>query len=386
MSATYMPHGAISRSSWRAPRTLLVVGLVALASGSAAAQGVDAQAGVGALFERYTFGAPVQVDLEKISLLTIPVTARVALSPKLELGVNGAFATATRSRRGGQTTTLSGLVDTDIHLSYQLAGDRIRLTATAVAPTGKSKLTADEMEVAGLIASDLLPFAISNWGEGGGVGLSAAVTLPVSDDTKLGVSGGYLVGRSYEPLSANTFAYRPGNQLQARASIDQMIGITAKASLQVTYLHYAQDQTAGTNFYQAGDRLQALGSVAFAAGGDAKGIAYVGYLQRKLGKFTSVVDFTPAQNLVYVGTGVRQPYGQLTLVPSIDARFLSSDQGVGQGRNVSAGLSAELPMGDLQVVPQLRGRFGKLMIRTGQESTFKGFELGLGIRHQAVSR
>jgi len=367
-------------------RHALVVAALALGGSTAAAQSNTASAGAGVLFQQYTFATPADIDLEKVSLLTIPISASVALTPKLELGVNGAFATATRVRGGGQSTSISGPVDTDIHLSYRMANDRIRLTAVAVVPTGKSKLTADEMEVAGLIASDLLPFAISNWGEGGGVGLNAAVTVPVADATTLGLSAGYLVGHSYEPLNANTFAYRPGNELQARASIERMIGVTAKASVHLAYLHYAQDQTAGTNFYQAGDRLQALGSVAYAAGGDATGITYVGYLQRKLGTFTNVIDFTPAQSFVYAGTGIRQPFRRLTVVPSVDVRYLTSDQGVGQGTNVSLGVSAEMPVGELQVVPQLRGRFGNLMIRTGQESRFKGLEIGLGIRRQGAVR
>jgi hypothetical protein len=361
-------------------RTLLAAGLVALGAHRASAQTIDAQGGIGVLFESYTFRAPVQVDLEKVSLLTVPFTARAALSRSLELGVNGAFASATRGRGGGQSTTISGPTDTDIHLSYRMAGDRIRLTATALAPTGKSKLTADEMEVAGLVAADLLPFAISNWGEGGGLGLSAAAAVPVTDETSVGLSAGYLVGRSYEPLSAATYAYRPGNQLQVRASADRSFGITAKASLQLAYLHLNQDQTAGANFYQAGDRLQVVGSVAFASGPQSTGVVYVGYLQRKLGQFTNVVDVTPAQNLVYAGAGFRQPMGRITLVPSLDARLLSGEQGIGHGRNISAGLSAELPAGGVALVPLLRARFGKLIIRTGRESTFTGFELGLSIR------
>lgn len=372
--------------SKRLGRPLLAATLFALVAGKVSAQVSDAQAGAGALFETYKFNAPTLVDLEKVSLFTVPVMARATLSPNIEVGVNGAFASATRTRRGGQSTTISGLTDTDVHLTYRLSGDRLRLTATGYVPTGKTQLTGDQMELTGLVASDLLPFAISNWGSGGGIGLSAALAAPVTDETTVGLSAGYVVGRAYEPLSTGKFAYRPGNQLQVRGSLDRMVGITAKASLQVTYAHYTQDQSVGTNFYQTGDRLQALGSVAFAAGPQSTGVVYLGYLQRQVGKFTSVVDVTPAQHLLYAGGGVRQPMGRLTLVPQLDIRLLGSEDGVGQGRNISVGLGAEVPFESVEVVPLARARFGKLVIRTLQESTFTGFELGLSIRHRGGIR
>ncbi|MEO8564368.1 MAG: hypothetical protein ABI601_20000 [bacterium] len=370
----------------RLRRTLVAASLVMLAAGTASAQATDAQAGAGVLFETYKFAAPTLVDLEKVSLVTVPVTASVALSPKIEFGVNGAFASATRTRRGGQSTTISGLTDTDVHLGYRLSGGRVLLTATGYVPTGKTQLTGDQMELTGLIASDLLPFAISNWGSGGGIGLSAALAAPVTNETTVGLSAGYVVGRAYEPLSTGKFAYRPGNQLLVRGSIDRLIGITARTSLQVTYAHFNQDQTIGTNFYQTGDRLQAVGSVAFAAGPQRTGVVYLGFLQRQVGKFTSVVDVTPAQHLLYAGAGVRQPMGRLTLVPSLDVRLLGSEDGVGQGRNISVGVGAEVPFESIEVVPMARARFGKLVIRTLQESTFTGFELGLSIRHRAIFR
>jgi hypothetical protein len=236
------------------------------------------------------------------------------------------------------------------------------------------------MDVMGVLAADVLPFAISNWGSGGGLGVSASAALPVSEATTLGVSAGYVVARAYEPLSASTFSYRPGNQLHVRAAADRLFGASAKGSLQLTYLHFSQDQNAGTNFYQSGDRLQALGSLAFAAGARGTGLLYAGYLQRHLGQYTDAARVTPALDLVYAGTGFRQPVGGVILVPTLDVRLLGSDGGVGQGHTVSAGVGAELPMGGYQLVPLARARFGRLTVRTAQESAFTGFEFGLTIR------
>jgi hypothetical protein len=216
--------------------------------------------------------------------------------------------------------------------------------------------------------------------------MSAALALPVSDASTIGISGGYVMARSYEPLAATSFAYRPGNQMQMRAAADRTFGSSAKASLQLSYLHFGQDQTAGSNFYQTGDRLQAVGSLAFAAGDRGTGLLYVGYLQRQEGKYTSVVQVTPAQNLVYAGTGFRQRVGGVVLVPTLDVRVLGNDAGIEQGRTISAGIGLEVPAGNFELLPLARARFGHLTVRTAQESDFTGLELGLSIRNRSFSR
>jgi hypothetical protein len=367
-------------------RWVLGLSCGALAASGAAAQVSDPSAGAGVLMESYTFRSPAQVDVQKVSLLTVPISVRMFLAPQLEFGMNGAYASGSLTRQDGEAATVSGLTDTDIRLTYATAGDRLRVSGVALVPTGKSKLTAAEMDVMGVLAADLLPFAISNWGSGGGLGLSAAVALPVSDASNLGVSAGYVVARAYEPLSATTFAYRPGNQLQARAAADRTFSTSAKASLQLSYVHFSQDQNAGTNFYQSGDRLQAVGSVAFAAGARGTGLVYAGYLQRQQGQYTSVVQVTPAQNLVYAGTGFRQLIGGLVLVPTLDLRVVGNRAGVEQGRTISAGLGLEIPAGGVELLPLARARLGHVTVRTAQESDFTGFELGLSIRTKAYAR
>ena len=353
---------------------------------AATAQVTDPQAGAGVVLESYTFRAPTQTNIDKISLFTVPVVARVNLRPQLDVTVNGAFASATLTRPNGSSTTLAGLTDTEVRLTYAAMGDRVRLSAIALAPTGKSKLTADEMDVMGVIAADLLPFTISNWGSGGGLGVNASVAIPVSEGSTLGISTGFVAARKYEPLSATSFAYRPGNQMHIRAAADRTFGASAKGSLQIAYLHYSQDQNAGVNFYQAGDRLQASSSLAFAAGTNGTGIVYLGYLRRAEGKYTDVVRVTPAQDLVYAGTAFRRSMGGNVLVPSLDVRLLGNESGVDQGRTISAGLGIEIPRGSFELYPQAKARLGRLTMRSSQASDFTGFEIGLTIRSRMLSQ
>jgi hypothetical protein len=354
--------------------------LLACVAASAAAQAPGLRAAAGARIEGYSFRSPDKVDLDRVVLFTVPVSAAVSLTRRVEFGVSGAFAQAELTRADGREYSLSGLTDTELRVTTALADDRVRLGVVALVPTGQEKLTAEEMDVAGVIAADLLPFAISHWGAGGGLGANIAVAIPVAYDMALGVSAGYVVAREFEPVAAESFAYRPGNQLQLRAAVDRSFGAAGKGSLQLIYQQFAHDRTGGSNLYQAGDRLQAVASYAFAAGALGSGVAYLGYLRRQEGSYTEVVQLTPAQDLVYAGTGLRLPLGRAVLQPSVDLRVLGNADGLEQGYALTAGTAVELPVGGVHLIPLARARLGSLTVRQGLSSGYGGAEIGLSVR------
>jgi hypothetical protein len=356
------------------------IAAVLLIAHPAAAQIPELRAGAGVRYEVYSFRAPEDVDLDHIALVTIPLRAGVALARQLELEVSGAFASAEARRADGRDLALSGLTDTELRLTTALARDRVRLGLVALLPTGQTELSADEMDVAGIIAADLLPFAVSHWGSGGGIGMSAAVASPLGYEMSVGLSAGYVVAREFEPVAEESFAYRPGNQLHVRAGLDRNFGRAGKASLQLAYQQYGRDRAAGANLYQTGDRLQVVGSYAFPARAVGNGIVYAGYLRRQGGHFTEVVRFTPAQDLLYAGGGLRLPYQGMILLPSVDARILGNEAGLDQGYTVSSGIGAEIPAGRVLIVPAARFRVGSLTARAGLRSGFSGLDLGLALR------
>lgn len=338
---------------------------------------LNGQTGVG--FEAYSFGSSDDIGVDGITLLAVPLAVRARISDQLEARVSTAYARGTLSRSDGSKSTIAGLTDTEVRLTYAMQGDRLRISAIALAPTGRTELTADEMDVAGVIAADVLPFAISDWGSGGGTGASVAAALPLDDASVVGVSVGYVVALEFEPVAATSFAYRPGNQMHVRAAIDRTFGMAGKASLQLTWQHFAADVSAGSNIYQAGDRLQALASYAFAVGPRTSGIVYAGYLRRGEGRYTEIVQLTPAQDLVYGGTVFRIPVRGAVLTPSLDARVIARDDGTDQGFNVTIGSGIELKLGAALITPSVRARFGRLTVRSDAESGFTGIDIGVAV-------
>jgi hypothetical protein len=198
------------------------------------------------------------------------------------------------------------------------------------------------------------------------------------------VSVGYVVAREFEPLAADDFSYRPGNQLQVRVALDRTFGSSGKAALVLGTQQYDTDEVDGSNLFRTGDRYEATGSYAFAAGARGAGIVYVGYLRREQGDFIDDLVVLPAQDLAFGGIGFETWLGSMRFRPSVDLRVLRRDDGVGQGYTASGGGVLEIPAGVVTLLPTLRGRFGNVLLQEDAESRFTGFEAALGIRFGRV--
>jgi len=361
----------------RAPFVFASLGM-ALA-GPLAAQLASERAGAGVFFERYGFSDAASLGIESVTLLTVPFAVRFDATPAIGLQLSGAWARGSMTPANGQELTMAGLTDTELRATFAFRNQAFVLTAIALLPTGHSQLTDNEAQVAGLIAADVLPFRITNWGTGGGFGASVSAAAPVGSFAA-GVSAGYVVAREFEPLDADqSFVYRPGNQLHITAALDRDVGTTAKASLRLSFQAFATDEANGANLYQAGSRFQATGSYAFAAGARASAIVYAGFLHRAEGQFEVQTDVRPAQDQFLAGGGIRFPLGRGILQPGLDLRLLSGTDDADSGHTIGVGATAEWPVGGATVAPALRARFGSAQ-GSGSESAFTGAEAGLAIR------
>lgn len=331
---------------------------------------------VGAFFETYSFTESQQMDIDRLTLLSLPFGVGVPLGRRVALNISGAWARGELSRPGGQTAEISGLTDTDVRLSAVLGRDVVTVTAILQLPTGVAELDDAEADAAGMFAADVLPFHVTNWGAGGGLGLSTAFARPVGEYA-VGLSVGYVVAREFEPQSAGP-AYRPGDQLHVRAAIDRTFGTSSKGALVLTWQRFGEDQLDSQNLFQTGNRLQALASWAFAAGASGTAIAYAGYLHRADGSYVADNTLVPSRGLMFAGAGARLPAGSTILQPSLDLRLQTGDAATGY--TVGVGGAVELPLGRIRLLPTARGRFGSVQLENGLDSGFTGAELGVAIR------
>jgi hypothetical protein len=336
----------------------------------------------GGFFESYEFLAPEAAGVRRVSLATLPFGARVPIVDRLSAELRGAFARGSMTRDDGTEITLSGLTDTELRANVEVLREILTVSAAVLLPTGQSTQSLEESELAGLVAADLLPFRISNWGSGGGAAAVTTLAVPVGG-FGLGISAGYTVGQEFEPLADDELAYRPGDELRVRMVIDRNIGPSAKASLVLGGQGYRDDELDGRSVFQPGDRYEAIGSVAFRSGGQSSAVIHGGFQHRGQGTLLDETLETPAQDLYSAGVGFRIPRGITTLVPSAEIRIFRRSDGVGQGHLAALGASAEWPLGTVMALPTLRARFGKALLWDGAESSVRGVEIGLGFRYRA---
>lgn len=360
------------------PATLLLAAIVARPAGAAAQEIIGVS---GVFFETFAFGDPEGTGIDNVSLLSVPFGVSAPIIDRLSLDLGTAFARGEMEREDGTEVTLSGLTDTQIRANYEVIPQMFTVSAAVMLPTGQSTQTLEESELAGLVAADLLPFRVSNWGSGGGAGLVSTLTMPVGD-FGIGLSAGYTMGREFEPLDEDELGYRPGSETRLRLAVDRNVGSTAKASLVLGGQIYQDDELGGTSVFTPGDRFEATGSFAFRAGELSSAVAYAGVQHRGEGMLIDQEMSTPAQDLFNLGVGFRIPRGATTFQPTADVRIFRRSDGVDQGHLTSLGATVEWPMGPVVLLPSLRGRFGKALLWDGAESAVRGADLGLGIRYR----
>lgn len=363
--------------------------LLALAAAPARAQGGGGgapwAAAAGVRVEAYTFTRAQRVGIREVSLATVPLAADVSLGQGARLAVRGAFASGRLRRADGTEATLRGPTDTELALTLPLAGSWLALTGTAVLPTGQAELSGDELEVAAVVASDLLPFAVPHWGSGGGLGADVALARRFGA-VGVGAAAGYRGSREYRAFQDGGAAFRPGSETFARLALSGSLG-PVTATLQAGMQRFARDRMRGATLYRSGDRYQLAGSLAFGGGARAGGVLYAGVLHRGAGsRLADPARDLPPQALVQLGAGLRLPVGRGALLPGVDGSALLSRDGAGEGAGMGVGAAAELPAGGVTLVPSARLRVGRVAVAAGARSAFRGVELGLSLRRSSPGR
>ena len=376
------PGGGLVRPSGFARVAVLSTVCVVLGSWSAAA--AEAQMGSptfggGVALETYQFQSKESVELESVTLLSMPFSTGLHLRPDLRLQVSGAYASGRIERADGTSGSIRGLTDTRVQVEAMLGADRLRIAGILELPTGHSRYTVDEADAAGAIAADVLPFEITNWGSGGGFGVHTSVGHQVAG-FGLGASASYFVGREFEVFAGEDASFRPGDQLAIGLAMDRTVRQTAKAALHLQMVNHGDDKLAGSNLYRSGSRYRAMGSYAFPGPRYSSAMVFGGITHRTQGAFLQLAEDMASQNLLTAGVVLRMPLRWGVLIPAADLRVLRSADGLGQGYVSTVGAGAERSVGRMTLVPTLRARVGRVVAFEGERSGLWGLDVGVTAR------
>lgn len=142
-------------------------------------------ASAGATWQRWTL-AEQQNDsngVKSAQQLVVPIEANLALGRRWKMDINGAFTSGSVTF-GGQgtaerTSDLSGPSDIRARLTGSFANDALSLALGINAPTGRTRLTSDELDALRVLAAPAsgMPVPVLGTGFGATVGLIAARTV-----------------------------------------------------------------------------------------------------------------------------------------------------------------------------------------------------------------
>jgi hypothetical protein len=364
----------------------------ALVTWLAGASAVAAQSvGGGVLLQTYTFDDGQTAGVERLRLISLPWAASAPLGSVASVAVDGAWASGEATSASGASATLSGLTDTNVGVTLGVGPDWLVVSADATLATGKKSLSLEESLVAGVVAADLLPFAINTWGGGGGMGGSLAAATQLGA-WGVGFAAGYRLAREFEPLADLALGYRPGDQLQLRIALDRNVGPSTLSAV-VGYQRSSDDQVLEANLFRSGSRLQGNVSVAFPLGLRSSALVHAGVQHRSRGtllldeSLLTAAGDSPSQQLFSVGADLRLPLGRAAaLFPTTELRVFRAEDGASQGWVGTAGVALDVRLAGnstrtrFVLSPTGRLRAGRVIVEEGAESGLFGWEAGLVLR------
>jgi hypothetical protein len=346
-------------------------------AGPLAAQSVfDSNVRAAPQYVQYQLKSPVN---ETISEFATPIFVVVPVSSMLNVDIGTAYTWARVQPRGGsteQTSTISGITDTQIRANLNLGTDFVVLTAGINLPTGRETASQEEQLAAFRIGSDFLAFPISNMGTGFGATAGIAVARPIGD-WNLGFGGSLRQSSSYEPFVDNTGArprFQPGNEYRARVGADHAFG-TGRFAVGLTYSKFGNDDIGGS-IYNTGDRYVLQAGFNNTIGG-ANVLLNAWNLYRRSGTIFTGERIGP-ENIANVLLGVGLSVMRGVLEPSIEARSWTQ-QNLDASLLGTLGLRYTLETGGFAITPSAgfsAGRFAAV----ASNASMRGLHATLAIR------
>lgn len=357
---------------------LLVAALVTLPATLAAQEALERRRVFpGAEFRTLSFDAGL--GTKSVSEVVVPIGVVWPISRRVTLDVGTRYARATRTDETQSSASISGLTDLQARAVIELRPDVLVFTVAANLPTGKTGLTAAELPVAGVIASDLIPFPVSSFGSGFNVTSGLAVALPVAG-WALGLAGSYRMSGEYTPLADTSASYQAGGEVRFRIGLERIIA-QGRVSVGFTYSSFATDEFGGSEVFRPGSRYISQASWSFPIGN--LGFTLYGWdLYRSTGFAPISQAAIEKQNIFTLGASATLQLGRNILRPMIEYRRHTEGLATLEpaGRLLSLGARYQMALGERFVLlPSLRFDTGSIA-SAGTDVGFRGLSVGALLR------
>jgi hypothetical protein len=352
---------------------LALVALACVPSLTAAQSVADAAVIVAPHFTQYDIGTGAAK--RSISQMAFPVVVLIPFSDRVSVDISTAFANS-QSEAGGNTSTISGITDTQIRGNLMFGSDNLVFTVGVNLPTGQYTVPADQQEAAGQIGNDFLNYPISAMGNGfAGTG-GVAYARPMGN-WNVGMGASFRKSSEFSAfeVQSSDFRFTPADEYRLRLGADRPVG-DGQVSFGVSYSAFGQD-IADSTTYSTGDRLTATGMWMFPVG--AADVYLSGWnLYRMPGQ--QLGGDAPAENVASLNAAASFELGSILLQPNLEGRFWQID-GARAGQITNAGLRLRLGAGGFSFFPSAGYTIGNLYdITNGAATDVTGVRGSLTIR------
>jgi hypothetical protein len=368
-------------------RSVLLAALaVALAPASGGAQGRTVVR-TSVLFESYDFGAGLFVD--KVSELTIPVVVNVGLTRNVSLAISSGYASVSlTSANPGKLPDqqLSGVLDTEFRVNFNVVPGRLVLLGTGAIPTGTKTIAREELSILGVLASDVIGFSAANLGTGGNIGGGLVGAVPIGR-WALGYGGTFRQSMEYQPIQGVVdTTLTPGSEFRLRAGLEGPLARRTYLRIAGIYAARQKDRVSGTVRNGIGNRLVSYLSLNHGLGGRGSALTlYVFDVFRGDPQIEPTALGTavfPRGNLFAWGARLAIARRATTITPRVEYRISAQAVDTSDTTLRRAGLSWRFGI-DVRrrvtsraaVVVQLGGISGNL-VQSGREIGLNGFRAG----------
>lgn len=227
---------------------LAAAALLAAALPARAQSRVDAQAG--AEFRTVSYGPGL--GYSSLKEFAVPVGFAFPVGSRLSLDAGTYYVSAQLTDATGSQQTINGLTDVIIRGNYQLKQDVAVFTFAVSLPTGQKTLNGSQRQISSAMATDLIPYPVTNFGTGFSVTSGLAWATPVGP-WALGLAGSFRYNASYQALADTNLTLKPGAEMRLRLGADRIVG-QGRLSLGLTYSTFANDEF-GSQSQSPGTRL-----------------------------------------------------------------------------------------------------------------------------------
>ncbi|MGE5313583.1 MAG: hypothetical protein ACM3Q4_02710 [Acidobacteriota bacterium] len=290
--------------------------------------------------------------------------------------------------------TIGGVPETQFGASYVLPGEKLWLSGSVDMPTGVTRLTREQTELAASIAQPALGFPIGSMGHGLNTRLGCAYATSASRLVVFGFGAAVSTKGAYEPVAPSEtmhIRYAPGNEIAANIGIDYRDGLKInRLSADYTVTYYLSDRLNGERFFQSGVKASLVLAASHAEPASMHRVRMRLELRAQNASVSGgMEEKTPsARQLSLLYSYTRSAGRTLSLTGGVEFRTMSSDQFPVNGAVVSTGGgTVAIVSGELRyaaapwctIAPRCSFGAGSVTIMSSRHAA-RGFDLGIGVQ------